>query len=271
MQPDEHDVVLAERLAEDVEVEVVGRPGVGHAVAPERRRVEDDPLAGGQRVSTADVLARPGEPLLAEEHVGPRDPEARHEALQRLAERLRIVRRGGLRRDETDVVVGMDPDPAGQRLVHPERLVEDAVADLLERAAGVPGLDDRRPPARLDDIDREEVVVHDEHARRGQIAAGDDGMPSRGDASARADRRPVGEDDDLDLGVPSGQIGGDGGQVPADPRRMGSRQDDPGAQPASPEDGEGGPDQGDPDGQDEPAHRVLIDRSTRPVVPTSRG
>ena len=166
----------------------------------------------------------------------------------------------------------MDPDPAGQRLVHPERLVEDAVADLLERAAGVPGLDDRRPRARLDDVDREEVVVDDEDARGRQVAAGDDGVPGGGDASAHADRRPVGEDDDLDLGVPGGQIGGDRGQVPADPRRMGGGEDDRGrAGGVRRKTAKAVRTQGDPDGQDEAAHRVLIERSTRPVVPTSRG
>ena len=117
---------------------------VGDAVAAEGRRVEDDPAIVGQAVALADRGARPGQPLLPEEDVRPRDPEARHEPLERLAERLGVERRGRLRGDQADVVVRVDPDPAGERLVHPERLVEHAVADLLERPAGVPGLDDGR-------------------------------------------------------------------------------------------------------------------------------
>ena len=148
------------------EIEVVGRVRVGDAVAAEGRGVEDDPAAVGQAVAAADGLAGAGQPLLAEEDVGPRDPEARHEAVERLAEGLRVMRRGGLRGDQADVVVRVDPHPAGERLVDPERLVEHAVADLLERPARMPGLDDRRPGARLDDVDREEVVVDDEHPRR---------------------------------------------------------------------------------------------------------
>ena len=144
-----------------------------------------DPSAVQQPVAAADGVARPGEPLLAEEHVRAWDPEPRLEAFERLAEGLGVVRRGRLRRDQADVVVRMDPDPPGQLLVRAERLVEQAVAHLLEGAAGVPRLDDGRALARVDDVDREEVVVDDEDARGGQVVAGDHGLAERLDPTAR--------------------------------------------------------------------------------------
>ena len=74
----------------------------------------------------------------------------RREDVQRLAERLGVVRRDRHRRDQRDAVVGVDPDLADQVLVGPERLVEDAEAELLERPGRVPDLDARRPGRRRD-------------------------------------------------------------------------------------------------------------------------
>ena len=145
-------------------------------------------LAVRQPVAAADGVARPGEPLLAEQHVRAGDPEPPLEAFERLAERLGVVRRGRLRRHQADVVVRVDPDPPGQLLVRAERLVEHAVADLLERAAGVPGLDDGRALARLDDVDREEVVVDDEDARGRQVVARGHGLAERLDPTAASPR-----------------------------------------------------------------------------------
>ena len=163
------------------EVEVVRGAGVGHAVAAEGRGVEDDPAAVVEAVAVADRRARPGQAVLPEEHVRPRDAEVGPEVLERLAERLGVVDGGRLGPDQADVVVRMDAHAPSELIVHPERLVEHAVADLLECAAGVPGLDDGRPGSRPDHVDREEVVVDDEHPRGREVVRGDDRVPGGDD------------------------------------------------------------------------------------------
>ncbi len=271
MEPDEQDVVLAEDRAHDVEVEIVGRVRGRDRVAAERRRVQDHPPAVGQPVAPADRLARPCQPLLAEEDVRARDPEPPLEPLERLPEGLGVVRRRRLRGDQADVVVRVDPDPLGQLLVRPERLVEQAVADLLERPAGVPGLDDRRAAARVDDVDREEVVVHDEHARGGEVVARDQRLAEGRDPATQAPCRPACEDDHRDLRVARLQIVPDRHQVAGQRGRMGRREDDPRAERQETGVREGEPDGDDPDGEDEALHRARTSWSmTRSADPASR-
>ncbi len=98
MEPDQQDVIRAEGIAQDGEIEVVGRVGVRDAVAAERRGVEDDPPPVGQAVAATDGLADALQPFLAEEDVGPRHAQARHEPIEGLAKSFGVVRRGGLTR-----------------------------------------------------------------------------------------------------------------------------------------------------------------------------
>ena len=134
------------------------------ARAAKRRRVEDDLLAVREVVARAHGPAHLSDALVVEEQVGARDADFGHELLGGLAERFRVGGNRVLRADQDVVVVGVDADLANELLAGPERLVENAVADLLERAARVPRLDDGRLGLGIDDVDREEVVVDDEHA-----------------------------------------------------------------------------------------------------------
>ena len=77
-------------------------------------------------------------------------------------------------------------DPAHELRVGAERLVEDAVAELLERARGVPHLDPRRARAWRDHVHREEVVVDDEDARRREVVARPGGERDRAQAGRTA-------------------------------------------------------------------------------------
>ena len=112
------------------------------------------------------------------------------------------MRRDRHRRDEREAVVGVDPRPGRTSSSSaPNRLVQDAVAEPLERAGGVPDLDAGGARPRRDDVHREEVVVDDDRrARRrgGSPRAGCRGParggPSRPPAAQRQahDRRPPG-------------------------------------------------------------------------------
>ena len=169
----------------------------------------------------------PLDPLLPEQDVRARDAEIRPESIQRLVERFGVVGCDRHRRDEADVVVRVDPDPFQQPSVGPEGLVRDAVAELLERAAAVPGLDDRRLGARLDDVEREEVVIDDDDPAHRDAVAGAGTGPQGPEAVAQAtpaDRARV--LDDLDVGRPPAQLVAQHRQVAAETARMGRREDD---------------------------------------------
>ena len=126
----------------------------------------------GDPVAAAHVRRDPGPPRGVGEQVGARDADPGREPVERQPERLRVVGGDRRRRHEAQVVVGMDRDPFDERLVGAEGPVEHAVAELLERAGGVPDLDPDRPRPRVDHVQREEVVVDDERPRRGEVVAG---------------------------------------------------------------------------------------------------
>ena len=271
MEPDEQDVVPTEHRLEVGEVEVIRGPGIGHAVAPERRGVEHDPAAVFEPIAAADRGADARQPLLAEQDIRARDPVTRHEPLRRLPKRLRVMDGRRLRRDQADVVVRVDRDPPRERLVHPERLVQHAVTDLLECAAGVPCLDDRGTPPRPDDVDREVIVIDDEDPRRGQLEAGCHGMDGSNDPAAQAPSRLVSEGHHADVRCARGQIRADGRQVAGQPRAVRGGQDHAATERQQPSGDEPDPDQGDPDRQDQAAHEAMINSSmTRSVDPPSR-
>ena len=152
-----------------------------------------------------------------------------------------------------------------------KKVIEHAVADLLERTRGMPRLDDRGPGPRADDVDREEVVVDHDHPRRRQVVPGDHRLPGGGEAPAQPARRAMRQHHDRDGGMPSGQVVTDRRQVAAERRRVGGGEQDPGAKPPSPRQPERQPDERNPDGEDETAHRGRISWSmTRSVDPPSR-
>ncbi len=170
----------------------------------------------------------------------------------------------------------MDGDPVRERLVGPERLVEHAVADLLERPGGVPRLDDRGPVARPDDVDGEEVVVDDEDPRGRQVIGGHDGLPRRPDPPACASGRAMGDGHDRDLGVARREVVRDRCQVAGQHRRVRRGQHDPPPERQVPRIRERDADEDDADGQDDAAHRTgtagprMSWSITRSVEPASR-
>ena len=179
VQPQEQHPVVAAALADELKVQVVVVGSLMLGVAAKRRRVEEDLLAGGEAVLRADALDRLGHPLGVEEEVRARDAQFGDELLGGLTERLGVRGDRVLRADQDVVVVRVDANVSDQLLARAEGLVENAVADLLEGAARVPGLDDGRPGLGRDDVDREEVVVDDEHARGREVVLGDDRLEQR--------------------------------------------------------------------------------------------
>ena len=192
MQLEQDGVVVAQDVVHDAQVEQVVVARLADRGAAERRRVEDDPAAVREAVSRLDPREGPVAAGRVSEQVGPREPEARREQRDRLAERLRVERRDRHGGHEREAVVAVDRDHAHERLVGAELPVEDAVAELLERAGRVPHLEPQRPRARRDHVDREEVVVDDEGARGGEVVAGARGRDDRPQATrdaAAADAR----------------------------------------------------------------------------------
>ena len=135
----------------------------------------------------------------------------------------------------------------------------------------MPGLDDRRPATGPDDIDREEVVVHDEDAGRGEIPAGDDGPPRGDDPATKAAARPVGQRDDDDLRVTGREVVADGREVAAEARRVRGGEHDPRAERQPGPGAKTEPHEQDAEAEDEVAHRGRMSWSiTRSVEPASR-
>ena len=189
----------------------------------------------------------------------------------RLAERLRVEDGTCLGADQADVVVAVDPDPPGQRLGRAERLVEHAVAELLERARGMPGLDDGRARPGADHVDREVVVVHDEQPSRGQVVARDGRAPEGPETSTEVTARRVREDHDLDGWIGGQQGVADHHEIAAQRGVVGGSQDDAAAQWKVSGKAEGGADHERPQADDHGAHRASTSSSmTRSVAPASR-
>ncbi len=253
------------------QVEGVAEPRRGRVVAAERRRVQDDAAPVGDRVAPAHVVGRPGHPLGTEQDVRARDPEVRAEAFGRLPERVGEMRDHRGRGHETDVVVGVDRHAIGEGLVRPEGLVEHAVAELLEGAAGVPDLHDRRARPRPDDIDRQEVVVDHEQPRRREEMPGAHGLPQHRDAAADRAPREGGQRDDLDRRPARRELGGDAREVAADRVRVGRGQHDAAPHRPATADREAETGRPHPDGDAGEPHRPRMTSSmTRSVEDPSR-
>ena len=263
MEPDQQDAVLPQDVAHQTEVQRVAEPCSANAVAAERGRVQEDAAPGRDRIALAEVRDDAGDPFLAEEDVRARDAEARHEAIERQAERLRVVGRHRGRGDQADVVVAVDGDAVGQRLVGSERLVQHAVAELLERPGRVPGLDDRGAGPRSDDVDREEVVVDDEQARRREVVARPQGMAERRDAAATPAGRTIGEDDERDRRMPAFELVPDDGQVASQHGIVGRGQDDPTTEWQDPTEREPRPNGPDADLEEQGADRPRVPVTAR--------
>ena len=259
VEPHEDDVVVAEDGSQRLEVEEPRIPRPTDLVAPKGRRVEDDRPALGDPVSASDRGRLRGAPALVEQDVGARDPELGAEPIQRQAEGLGVGRCDAVARDEAQVVVGMDAHVAKDGRARPEGLAGQAVPEPLQRPAGVPDLDDPRPPARADRVDREVVVVHHEQAGRGEVIAGDDAPPAPRSTRPRApavDRwaRVV----TLTSGACSGDPVTDRGEVAAEHVGVAGGQDDPPPDGAQRAEREADADEPDPDEDDEIRHGPAI-------------
>ncbi len=79
MEPEQDDVVVAQHLVHDPEVQQVVVPGTIHRLAAERGRVEHDPASVRQAVGRHEARERVGAPGVGEEQVGARPPQARRE------------------------------------------------------------------------------------------------------------------------------------------------------------------------------------------------
>ena len=263
-------MVAAERRVQQLHVEVAGVARRGDRRAAERGGVEDHPPSLRHAVATPERARPPGGPGLVEEEVGAGDPEVGDEALERLAERLGVVRGDRHRRHEADRVARVDRRPAHALLVRAEGPVEDAVAELLERAAGVPGLDVDGAGSGPHDGHREEVVVDDRHALAREVVPGAHGLPRRAEARPPAGGGPVGEDDDPHRRAPPGELVVEVSEVALEARRVGRREHHPGSERQEPPDQEPGPDGAAADGDAQPAHRPRTRSTTRSVERPSR-
>ena len=238
MRAKEHDVIVAEGVTECAEVEVGRVPGDGDPLAAERRRVQDHPAAVWDRVPPANLGSDQRLPLVVEEEVRAGDSEAGREPLPRSSECLRVERREAVGRDEAQIVVGVHGDRAGVLLVRPEPRVEHAVAELLERPAGVPDLDEGGTPPRPDDVHREEVVVDDEEPGGREVEARPQGMDRRSRQLAPTTARPECELDHVDIRARRSDAVANPRQVPGDSRPVSGREHDPwpdGQEPAGEE------------------------------------
>ena len=158
-------------------LEAVG--GVADRLAAIGRR-EQDRLAAddlGERGACRLDAGRPR--LLVEEAVHPRDP-GRHDALLRDPERLGVERHVELGADDRGRVVLVGP----AERIEVAGLAGTAVADGLERARGVPQLDDPDVLVQLDPVERRERVVEQDHVGPGERA---------GQAKAVAERPALGD------------------------------------------------------------------------------
>ncbi len=263
-------MVVAQDVVHDAQVEQVVVARLADGGAAERRRVQDDPAPVREAVSRLDPRERPVPAGRVGEQVGPREPEARGEERDRLAERLRVERRDRHRGHEREAVVAVDRDHAHEGLVGAELPIEDAVAELLERAGRVPHLEPQRPRTRRDHVDREEVVVDDEGTGGGEVVAGSSGGDDRAQATRDAALLAPGEDGDRDRRVPRGQLLREIGEVSGQRRRMRRGEDHARRGPARRSEPEPDADRERSQPDDRGAHRPVIRSITRSVEPPSR-
>ena len=224
MRPDEKDVILAQRPPQHPDIETPRITSLRGPVPTEGRRIEDDAPPVAQAISTADLIGDAAGAPGVHEHVGPGDAQLRHEEVDWLPERFGVGRRDRPRGDEAEVVVDVDREGRQSGLVGAEGLVREAVAELLEGAAGMPDLGNRRPRAWPNDIQRQEVVVDDDDAGPREVIAGDRGMPQHRDAAADAAGLGVGEDADANPRMATSEVVANGGEVAADRARVGRRE-----------------------------------------------
>ena len=173
-------------------------------------------------------------------------PSADDEPVARQAERLHVVGGRGARRHEAQVVVGVDREDPVRRLVGPERLSSDAVAELLERPGGMPRLDPDRAGARPDRRPSGRRVVHDGQPGAGEGVPGTEPLPRAGDPAPEPGPGAIGDESHGDGRCPSLELPPDVEQVAAGLGAPGAREDDPRAQRA-------GAAQGEADADDEDA------------------
>ena len=177
---DHHRIALDAQRVEGGVVEMLEAVGgVADRLAAIGRR-EQDRLAAddlGERGACRLDAGRPC--LLVEEAVHPRDP-GRHDALLRDPERLGVERHVELGADDRGRVVLVGPEER----IEVAGLAGPAVADGLERARGVPQLDDPHVLVQLDPVERRERVVEQDHVGPGERA---------GQAKAVAERPALGD------------------------------------------------------------------------------
>ena len=186
---EQHDgVLLGRQRVQPVEIELVEVVARGrHLLAPVRRREQPHLVAGDLRQELARLRERGVTGDRVEEAVHARDA-GRDEPVLGEPERLRVERGVEVRAH----------DDVGRVLVHPAERVErrlagagrPAVADRLERARGVPQLDDPDVRREVDPVHRVERVVEEDdlaaampHSRRSR-SRHDMGLPMSGLATA---------------------------------------------------------------------------------------
>ena len=220
------------------------------AAATERRRVEDDPAAGQLRVRLEHACPRRGQGRLVEEEVGPRRAKRQH-ALDRGPEGRRIRRPRPLAADHHRVVVAVQEGPF--RLGQRGRGVD---AEPLERAGGVPDLDDRRRGAVRGDVDRQVGVVDHEQARRLEVVHPAHQPDQVGELAGQAVAVRLEQQDVVELRVALDHRAMDVEQVAVERRDAGRRQHDAlGTDLQAREEETGDPEQRAREQVFEPAHR----------------